>query len=94
MWDSGGEVWDSGGEVWDSGGEVWGRDGAGCEVRCGLRDGVTLVERWDVQLGKGGVRCPLSWGGIVEVRVNKWFCGRAREGDERSGSERHGGLTR
>ena len=30
--------------MWDSGGEVWGRDGTGCEVRCGLRDGVTLVE--------------------------------------------------
>ena len=26
-------------------GEVWDRDGVGCEVRCGMRDGVPLVER-------------------------------------------------
>ena len=45
MQDSGGEVCDSRGEVWDSGGEVWGGDGAGCEVKCGMRDGVPLVER-------------------------------------------------
>ena len=29
-------------------------------------------------MGKGGVRWPLGCGGIVEVRVNRWFCGRVR----------------
>ena len=59
--------------MWDSGVSC-GRVG----VRCGMRDGVRLVERLSVQLGKGRVRCPLGWGGIVEVRVNRWFCGRVR----------------